>query len=168
MLFDIASAQTKPPAPAKPAPSATQQTPAANTSQRPAWNALCTSPSRQGELECAMEQTAVFTQTGQLVAKISLRVPPATRAPVMMIQVPVGLYLPGGISLQVDDKKPEQLAVQTCDLNGCYAGSQISKDLLAAMESGTRLAIIFQNTAQEKITVPLSIGNFSEAFNRIK
>lgn len=148
---------------AKPAAPTPEKPPA-----RPAWNALCTSASRQGELECAMEQTAVLTRTGQLVTKVVVRVPAGTHAPVILLQLPMGLYLPGGVGVEIDDKKPEQFSLQTCDVQGCYGGGPLSKDLLASLERGTRLTVIFQNPAQEKITVPMAIGNFSEAYARIK
>jgi len=115
-----------------------------------------------------MEQTAVLTQTGQLVTKVVVRVPGATRAPIILLQLPMGLYLPGGVGIEVDDQKPEQFALQTCDVHGCYGGGPLSKELLASLDRGSRLTVIFQNPAQEKIKVPMAIGNFSEAYARIK
>ena len=60
------------------------------------WVVRCTSASRDAPLECAMEQTAVLTKTGQLIVLINIRVPSDTRAPVAVIQLPLGLNLPGG------------------------------------------------------------------------
>jgi invasion protein IalB len=115
-----------------------------------------------------MEQTAVLKQTGQVVTKVVLRVPAQTRAPVMMIQVPIGLYLPAGITVQIDAKKPQQFPVQTCDMSGCFAGTQVAKELLDELTSGSQLSVIFQNASQEKITVPMALSNFGDAYNRIK
>jgi invasion protein IalB len=166
LLAQQTKQQTRAPAKAaegKPAASAPEQAPA-----RPAWNAVCTSASRQGEVDCAMEQTAVLTQTGQLVTKVVVRVPGSTRAPLILLQLPMGLYLPGGIGVEVDDNKPEQFSLQTCDAHGCYGGGPLSKELLGALEHGSRLTVTFQNPAQEKIKVPMAIGNFAEAYTRIK
>ena len=52
-----------------------------------------------------MEQTAVLTKTGQLIVLVNIRVPGDTRAPVAVIQLPLGLNLPAGAKLQVDDGK---------------------------------------------------------------
>src|ERR1700691_454251 len=52
-------AQTQP-TPAPPSPSGTPAAPA-----QPGWAARCSSPSRDAPLECAMEQNAILTKTGQ-------------------------------------------------------------------------------------------------------
>ena len=115
-----------------------------------------------------MEQSAVLNQTGQVIAEISVRLPTGSSQPVMMIRVPVGLFLPAGIGLQIDDRPPLQLVVQTCDLKGCYAGLQISPELLGTMKTGSKLAVVFQNLTQQKITVPMTLAQFAEAYQRIQ
>ncbi len=98
----------------------------------PGWAARCSSASREAPLECAIEQTAVLSKTGQLVVLVNIRVPSDTRAPVALVQLPLGLNLPGGAKLQVDDGKTADLQIQTCDNRGCYASISIAADLLAA------------------------------------
>jgi invasion protein IalB len=113
-----------------------------------------------------MEQTVVLTSSGQLLASVMLRFPANTREPVLMVQVPVGLFLPAGLSLQVDENKPVTLPLQTCDLKGCYAGAPVAADFLNAMKSGKRLLVTFQNMAKENVGVPLSLENFAEAYQK--
>jgi len=134
----------------------------------PAWISRCASTSRKTVPQCAIEQTAVLTKTGQLMASVSVRIPANSTKPVLMIHVPVGLYLPAGISLQVDDLPQTHFTVQTCDLKGCYAGEQLSDQLLNAMKSGTKLLVIFQNLQKKSISVPLTLGDFDEAYKRIQ
>jgi invasion protein IalB len=134
----------------------------------PEWGSRCASNNRQSAPECFMEQTAVLTKTGQLVASMTIRLPASSKQPVMMVQLPVGLYLPAGIVIKIDDGAPMRLVVQTCDLKGCYAGEQISAELLTAMKSGKQLAIVFQDLAKKDITVPLTLARFAEAYERIQ
>ena len=183
-------AAPKPPRPAPP-PAAQAQatrpaTPAAAAAQKPAggetqsasanpapapgggWVAKCVSESRQSPLECSMEQAVVLTNTGQLVASLLVRVPTDTHQPVMMIQLPIGLFLPAGINLQVDEGKPQPVPVQTCDGKGCYAGMQISAELIGALKSGKRLTLTFQNMAKNNIVVPMALDNFADAYQKIQ
>lgn len=134
----------------------------------PVWKSRCASATRQSVPECVVEQTAVLDKTGQMIANISVRLPPTTGEPVMMVHVPVGLFLPAGISVQIDEQAPMQLVVQTCDLKGCYAGSQISPAMLGAMKAGKRLAIGFQNISKQTITVPLTLAQFADSYQRIQ
>ena len=158
---------------AAPAPAATSATPAAPQVEpapaaQPGWNARCTSASRTAPPECAMEQTAVLSKTGQLIVLVNIRVPADTKAPVALVQLPLGLHLPGGAKLQVDDGKATDLQIQTCENRGCYAGSAIAPDLLAALRSGKELKISFQNLGKENITIPIPLTDFAAAYDRIK
>ena len=121
-----------PPAQATPAPSASPaEAAAANASPTPGWVARCTSASRTTSLECVIEQTAVLTKTGQLIVLINIRVPADTRAPIVLVQLPLGLNLPNGAKLQIDDGKTYDLQIQTCEARGCYANMPLAPDMLA-------------------------------------
>lgn len=150
-------------------PAAHQAEPApAGPAAQPGWAARCTSASRTAPLECAMEQTAVLSKTGQLIVLVNIRVPADTRAPVALVQLPLGLNLPGGAKIQVDDGKATDLPIQTCENRGCYAGSPIAPDLLAALKSGKQLKVSFQNLGKETITIPMPLADFAAAYDKIK
>jgi invasion protein IalB len=165
------SAQTapnNPPPPATaPADNANGAAPA-NTPPPPGWIARCGSASRDAPLECAIEQNAVLPRTGQLVIAVNIRVPADTHTPSALIQLPLGLNIPNGAKLQVDDGKATDLQIQTCEARGCYAGTTIAPDLLAAMKSGKQLKISFQNLNKETLTVPLPLADFAAAYDKIK
>ncbi|WP_426434370.1 invasion associated locus B family protein [Bradyrhizobium genosp. P] len=156
-----------PPAPAaapSPATPHADAAPAAN----PGWVARCTSASRDAPLECAMEQTAVLSKTGQLVVLVNIRVPGDTRAPVALIQLPLGLNLPMGAKLQVDEGKPVDVQVQTCEARGCYITAPIGADILAALKSGKQLKVSFQTLNKETISIPMPLADFATVYEKIK
>jgi invasion protein IalB len=163
------SAQTTPanPAPAAAAP-ADSANGAAPATPPPGWIARCGSASRDAPLECAIEQNAVLPRTGQLVIAVNIRVPADTHTPSALIQLPLGLNIPNGAKLQVDDGKAVDLQIQTCEARGCYAGTTIAPDLLAAMKAGKQLKISFQNLNKETLTVPLPLADFAAAYDKIK
>jgi invasion protein IalB len=154
------AAQT-PPSPAAPQVEA-------NAAAPPGWAARCTSASRDAPLECAMEQTAVLSKTGQLIVLINIRVPGDTHTPVVLVQLPLGLNLPAGAKLQVDDGKTVDLQIQTCENRGCYASTAIAPELVTALESGKQLKLSFQNLAKETITIPMPLADFAAAYDKIK
>lgn len=165
-----ASAQTaKPKAPAtSPAQPQAAQQQQADAPLQQGWIARCSSASRDAPLECAIEQSAVLTKTGQLVVLINIRVPADTRVPVALIQLPLGLNLPIGAKLQVDEGRSVDLPIQTCESRGCYVSTPLANDLLAAMRSGKQLKISFQNMAKETISIPMPLSDFASAYDKIK
>jgi invasion protein IalB len=161
-----AKSKTAPPVAQAAAPAA-DPAPAAAPAQ-PGWAARCSSASREAPLECAIEQTAVLSKTGQLIALVNIRLPSDTHAPVASVQLPLGLNLPGGAKFQVDDGKITELQIQTCENRGCYAAAPIPPELLAALRSGKQLKVSFQNLAKETITIPMPLADFAAAYDKIK
>src|SRR3954464_7827519 len=127
------SAQTAP-APAA-APADTANGAAQNTPAPPGWTARCASASRDAPLECAVEQNAVLPRTGQLVIAVNIRVPADTHTPSALIQLPLGLNIPAGAKLQVDDGKTVDLQIQTCDPIQASASKLIPPALFAPFSS---------------------------------
>lgn len=149
-------------------PAPPTETPPAGAAPQPGWIARCTSASRDAPLECAIEQTAVLTKTGQLIVLVNIRVPSDTHAPVMLVQLPLGLNLPAGAKWQVDDGKVIEVPIQTCEARGCYASTPIAPDVLAAMKSGKQMKVSFQNMTKETITIPMPLAEFAAAYDKIK
>jgi invasion protein IalB len=159
------AAQTAP----APAPAAAEgANAAAQNPPQPGWVARCASVARDAPLECAVEQNAVLPRTGQLVIAVNIRVPAETRAPSALVQLPLGLNIPAGAKLQVDDGTAVEMPVQTCEARGCYAGTAVAPELLAAMKTGKQLKVSFQNLNKETLTVPLPLADFAAAYEKIK
>jgi invasion protein IalB len=154
-------------APAPAAPQA-EAAPPPNAAAPPGWAARCSSASREAPLECAMEQTAVLSKTGQLIVLVNIRVPSDTHTPVALVQLPLGLNLPAGAKLQVDEGKVVDLQIQTCENRGCFASTPIAPELLAALKSGKQLKVSFQNLAKETATIPMPLADFAAAYEKIK
>ncbi len=132
------------------------------------WGARCASDGRTTTPDCVIEQRVVLSNNGQLLAAVTIRLPPDSPTPVMMIQTPFGLNLPAGLKLAIDDTPVETLPLQTCDGGGCYAGKVVSPELLGALKQGTTLSITFQDSAQRDIVVPVSLNGFTAAYEKIQ
>ena len=110
----------------------------------------------------------MLTKTGQLIVAVSIRVASDTHQPIALVQLPLGLNLPAGAKLQVDDGKTIDLQIQTCENRGCYSNTPVSPELLAALKSGKQLNVVFQNLNKEVITIPMPLADFAAAYEKIK
>ena len=141
----------------------------ANPCAPPGWVARCSSASRGAPLECAIEQSAVLTKTGQLIVLVNIRVPAETRAPVALVQLPLGLNLPG--RREIPGRRRQDVRPADPDLRERAAATptlQISPDVLAALKSGKQLKVSFQNMAKENISIPMPLADFAAAYEKIK
>jgi invasion protein IalB len=85
-----------------------------------------------------------------------------------VVQLPLGLNLPAGARLQVDEGNAVDLSIQTCENRGCYANLAVTPDLLAALRTGKQLKVSFQNLSKETMTIPMPLTDFASAYDKIK
>jgi invasion protein IalB len=137
-----------------------------NASALSGWRVECASEGKT--FECRALQQLVQRDSNQLVAGITIRVPPETKKPVMMVQLPLGILVAEPMTMKVDEGQPERLAIQTCTPSGCYVGSALSDGLLAAMRSGKQLKIAFQNNNKQTVSVDMPLAGFVPAYEKIK
>lgn len=156
---------TPPQAPAANQPAASAK-PEPTKESGPGWALNCKSGATDKGLECRLSQTVV-TQARQLLANVTVRVPTDKTATELIVQLPLGLYLPGGTTVKVDEGTSQRLNFRACDRNGCYAMAPVSSTLLQTMRNGERLLVSFQNLEQKPIDVPLSLDGFDEAYAKI-
>jgi invasion protein IalB len=144
------------------APQTTASVPAAGGS----WRVECSSDGKV--LDCRAVQQVVTRDSQQLVAGLTVRVPGETKKPVMMVQLPLGVSVSEPVGFAVDEQKPEQFKIQTCNQQGCFVGSPLADGLLAAMQSGKQLRIVFQNANTQAVTVTMPLVGFTLAYDKIK
>lgn len=148
------------------APVLAQEKPA--PARLPAWASQCASASRAAPLECSIEQRLVLEGSGQFLARMVIKQHAPGQTPVMMLHVPLGVSLPAGLRLSVDNATDTiQLAYQTCDGAGCYAAEQLSTPVLAALRAGKELALHFEDSAKRPIDLKFALTGFTAAYDAI-
>lgn len=149
------------------APEATAQ-PAAQAPQQP-WATQCSATSRKAPLSCTMEQQVIVRETGRPIARISIQVGGAEpRKPALLLHVPLSLSIGAGITLQIDESEPMKFDVQTCDTNGCYAGSPMTDEMIAGLKRGKDLKVGFQGLNREPVSIPFSLVGFTASFENVQ
>jgi invasion protein IalB len=132
------------------------------------WSTECSATAREAEPDCEMRQRAFVTETGQLLMLLTIRVPAATREPVMILQAPITTYLPAGIRLDIDGGAATTLEYQTCDDQGCYTATAVSAELLEALRRGSKLNLTIESQQRRSLVIPISLTGFTEVYERIR
>jgi invasion protein IalB len=149
------------------APKADAQ-PVSQPQQQP-WATQCSAASRKAPLNCTMEQQVVVRETGRPIARISIQVGAAEpRKPAVLLHVPLSLSIGAGITMQIDEAEPLKFDVQTCDANGCYAGSPMTDEMIAALKRGKTLKVGFQGVNREPVSIPFSLVGFTASFEQVE
>jgi invasion protein IalB len=129
------------------------------------WQVNCASVA--GNMACEAQQTLTIQKTGQLLLKVSIRMPKGSKTGAMMLHLPHGMFLPEGVTLTIDGKSPKKEAVQTCDPKGCYVGLSLDAALLKQLQGGKTFSVAFKNLQKQDIKVPVSLSGFKEAYGKL-
>lgn len=126
------------------------------------WNVNCEAVSREGsdESDCFLVQNLVLREGGQRVLQIAVGFVNKAPEPIALLSLPLGIALPPGANLQIDDTPPERIAIERCEPNGCRAGLKLKASLVNRFRNGKQLSITFYDAKREPIVVPLSLDGF--------
>lgn len=147
---------------------AQEAAPPAEPSASPGWAARCASAGRTAPADCALEQRLVVQETGQPFLTVTVRVPAEPRAPFLLIQTPLGLHLPSGLTLKVDAGAGSTLMFEHCDPNGCYAGRPLDDGLLTAMRTGQDLHLTLRTMDGQNLDLDIPLAGFAKAYAGIQ
>lgn len=128
------------------------------------WRVECSSDGKA--LDCRAIQQMVNREDKQLVAQLSARVAPDTKAPGLTIQLPLGINLTEPVQLKVDNGATERFPVQTCTNAGCIVTVPLKDPFLAALRNGTTLKIMLQDATKRTISIDVPLLGFGLAFDK--
>jgi invasion protein IalB len=131
-----------------------------------AWRVECAGDGKV--LECRALQQIVNRDDKRLLAQLTVRLPPDSKTPVMMLQLPLGLNLSEPVQFKVDNGTVEKQPVQTCTTTGCFVGMQLNDKFLASMRGGALLKIALQDSNKQPIALDVPLLGFSLAFDKAK
>ena len=125
-------------------------------------------PAEEGQTICQIVQTLTEKSSDQPVLQVAVGYLPETEKPVAAFLLPLGIWLPPGLQLQVDDGKTGRVPMDTCDPGGCRAGVELDDEFLALMKKGRELNVTFGGRNRKGITVPVSLQGFTSALDSLK
>jgi len=148
----------------------TGQTPAAkpqgDEKPGPGWAVNCKSGAKEKALDCRLSQTVV-TKNRQVLTEVTFHFPPAGEESETIIQVPLGVLLSGGGTVQVDQNPPQSVTFRACNRNGCYGRAVLSSEFLSQLRKGKQVTVVFKNLSEKEVKVPLSLDGFSDAYGKV-
>ena len=131
-----------------------------------AWRVECVGDGKT--LECRAIQQMINRDDKQLLVQLTVRSPNDGKAPVMMLQLPLGLNLAEPVQIRVDNGPVEKQQVQTCTSTGCFVGMPLNDKLIASLRSGTLLKIGLQDSNKRSVNIDVPLLGFGLALDKTK
>lgn len=125
-------------------------------------------PPAEGVTICQITQTLNEKESNNPIMQVAVGYLPEQENPVAAITLPLGIWLPPGLQLQVDEGKKGRVPLDTCVPGGCRAGIELDAEFLASMKKGNELKVTFGGGNRKPLTIPVSLQGFSAALDALK
>lgn len=130
-----------------------------------AWTLRCQAVSGDAAQRCIMHQNLVLKTGGEPVLEFSIGLAPGDGKPTVLLKLPLGIYLPPGIGIRIDDGQPASFPVERCDPDGCHAVMKLRESTVERLRAGERLEIEVHDAERVAVTMPLTLDGFGDAFD---
>lgn len=133
------------------------------------WGRICEKVPGVEEDVCYIFQQLKKSGTDSVVMNTSIAINPKDGKPVISVVVPLGLLLPAGVQMKVDENEfILRIPFILCIPQGCRASAGLDESFIKEMLAGQQLVAAFVNAKREPAKVPLSLKGFEEAYASLK
>lgn len=132
------------------------------------WTLKCAMPQGATAEQCILVQDRNDPSTQQPLMQVAAGLWGPERQRGLVITLPLGVTLPQGVELKVDETTTSRTPYVTCTPNGCQSHVLLDDALLQSMKSGGRGTVVFANSRGEAVPVNFSLSGFTAGIARIK
>ncbi len=129
------------------------------------WRLQCDA----GKKRCFIFQNTNLEKTGQQILAVVVGNLGPEGKHILHLTVPLGIYLPPGVAIRIDEGKQIDIPVLTCTPKGCEAVLNMEVPLWSALEKGKAANVAFLDAVtRRQITVAVSLSGFTDAYTALR
>lgn len=159
VLLSVAAGQGRKPA----APVAA---PATSSEAGPLWAKAC-AKNQDGAETCYVEQFVIAQPQNAVLLHVRIGYIGPQGMPRLILATPPGVWLPGGVTLTLDNNKPISLPFNSCEAGSCVAAVELDQDALKQFTAGTVLVARYALTKDSPVDVPVRMAGLSDALKTV-
>src|ERR1700692_1279598 len=129
------------------------------------WQIRCdTPPGAQGE-QCALMQSVTAEDRPNVGLTVIVLKTADQKSRLMRVVAPLGVLLPSGLGLKIDNQDVGRAGFVRCLPNGCVAEVVMDDKLIGQLRTGQTSTFIIFQTPEEGIGFPMSLKGFGEGYD---
>lgn len=132
------------------------------------WRAKCVTANDQTQPSCHIFQDLLQKESGKRVLHIAIGELSSQPTMAVIVTLPLGISLPPGIRIRVDQQDARQIPLQACFANGCQAAFELDKQWHKQLTAGNTAEVVFYNLHNQPISIPVSLKGISAALKALK
>jgi invasion protein IalB len=131
------------------------------------WVTRCETPPGASHEQCAIVLSVVDQERPNLVLVIIVLNTADRKARLMRVIAPLGVLLPPGVSLRIDEADAGRLSFLQCLPNGCVAQLAMDDALINKLKNGTTATLGIFQTPEQGVGMQASLAGFKEAYEQL-
>lgn len=168
-LTALPSTAQQPAAPAqKPAPAAPAKK---DAKDQKSWVKLCEQKLSVSEgvpkqvKVCVTHHERLSAVNGMVLVSAAIRNVSGDKNEQLMVLVPLGVALPPGLQVRIDENKPIPLKFAFCHVGGCMAEAVATKEIVEQFKKGTKMVVLALNNTGKAVGFPVPLNGFTKAYD---
>ncbi|GLK78563.1 invasion associated locus B family protein [Methylopila turkensis] len=131
------------------------------------WQMRCDTPAgAQGE-QCALVQSVTADDMPNVGLTVIALKTADKKSRLLRVLAPLGVLLPSGLGLRIDQTEVGRAGFVRCMTNGCVAEVVLEDQLVNQLKSGQSATFIIFQTPEKGIGVPVSLKGFGPGFDAL-
>jgi len=125
-----------------------------------------TPPGAQNE-QCALMQSVTAEDRPNIGLTVIVLKTSDQKSRLMRVVAPLGVLLPSGLGLKIDNQDVGRAGFVRCLPNGCVAEVVMDDNLIKQLRNGQTSTFIIFQTPEEGIGFPMSLKGFGEGYDQL-
>ena len=133
------------------------------------WDLRCDTPPGAENQQCVIMQfvTAEEEERANVGLSVVVMKTADKQARILRVLAPLGVLLPRGLGLRIDETDMGTTGFIRCLPNGCVSEVLMDDSLINQLREGTQAMFIIFQTPEEGIGIPISLNGFGEGFDAL-
>lgn len=131
------------------------------------WQVRCDTPAGAQKEQCALIQSVTAEDRPNVGLTVIVLKTADQKSRLMRVVAPLGVLLPSGLGLKIDNQDVGRAGFVRCLPNGCVAEVVMDDKLTGQLRTGGTATFIIFQTPEEGIGFPLGLKGFGEGFDKL-
>jgi invasion protein IalB len=131
------------------------------------WQIRCDTPPGAKTEQCALIQSVTAEDRANVGLTVIVLKTADQKSRLMRVVAPLGVLLPSGLGLKIDQADIGRAGFVRCLPNGCIAEVVMDDELIKKLRTGKTATFIIFQTPEEGIGFPMSLAGFGEGYDKL-
>ncbi len=131
------------------------------------WQIRCDTPPGSQTEQCALVQSVTAEDRANVGLTVIVLKTADQKSRLMRVVAPLGVLLPSGLGLKIDNVDVGRAGFVRCLPNGCVAEVVMDDTLIKQLRAGQTSTFIIFQTPEEGIGFPMSLKGFGEGYDKL-